>query len=247
MDRSNGVETSIPGTTIPEDSQPAQPVPSVLYNRGGNVALQNEAGSIYRRPDGRTVLVGANGQTLVTGADDSDEDTSFSDEDQLYAGRNVIIKGGKGQGFINEGTVIISQTGEGTIQTFKNYRLQLVNGGLRLTVEGKNYDFPAKDASVNSKEQIDINGQKATLQYDNGNIVVELADGTVMAKAEGGLFSGNRYSYDNRKQIQANAAQDIAHLQTNLAQLEKNITQEVNQAIQNIGSDLTFNLGNLNI
>ncbi|TDG51069.1 hypothetical protein AWZ03_002432 [Drosophila navojoa] len=221
VDHSNGKETSIPGTTTPEDSQPAQRVPNVLYNRAGNVVLQNEAGTIYKRPDGRTVLIGANGQTLVTRSDESDEDTSIDDDDDQFRRQ----KGNRG----NSGNIFISQAGGSGIQTYNGYRSELVDGGLRLTVNGFTYNFPAKDASVNSKQQIKINGENATLQYDNGNIVVEMADGTVIGKAEGGLFTGNRHSYDNRKKIQEELAANIATLQYNLSHLQDNIARQINQ------------------
>lgn len=257
MDHSNGVETSIPGTTVPQEerpAQPAQPVPSVVYNRGGNVVLQNEAGSIFTRPDGRKVLVGANGQTIVTRAGDSDEDTSIDDDDDIlteFSGNNVIINGrhlgGGGQSFIssNGGALFMNQVGEGGYQTYNNYQIRIVDGGLQLTVAGKVYNFPAKAASVKSQEQVDINGQQATVQYENGNIVVELADGTVLAKADGGLFSGNRHSYDNRKQIQEDAARQALKVQEDLAQMQRNLQAQLSEQMKQLQESLQHSLGNI--
>lgn len=213
--------------------------------------LQNEAGSIYTRPDGRKVLVGAGGQTIVTGADDSDED----DDDDTQSGfsgnygNNVVINGRSvgGSSFIssNGGALVMNQAGEGGYQTYNNHQIRIVNGGLQLTTGGQVYDFPAKDASVSSQEKININGQEATVQYENGNIVVELADGTVLAKADGGLFSGDRNSYVNRKQIQEDAARQAAKVQEDIAHLQKELNERLNFQMRKLQEDLEHTLGNI--
>ncbi|EDW60795.1 uncharacterized protein [Drosophila virilis] len=253
VDRSNnGVESSIAGTAeLPTAPTQAQPVSSYLYNQGGNVVLQNEAGSIYTRPDGRKVLVGAGGQTIVTGGDDSDED----DDDDTQSGfsgnygNNIVINGRSvgGSSFIssNGGALVMNQAGEGGYQTYNNHQIRIVNGGLQLTTGGQVYDFPAKDASVSSQEKININGQEATVQYENGNIVVELADGTVLAKADGGLFSGDRNSYVNRKQIQEDAARQAAKVQEDIAQLQKELNERLNFQMRKLQEDLEHTLGNI--
>lgn len=242
VDRSNGVETSIPGTTQP------QPVPSVLYNRGGNTVLQNEAGSIYTRPDGRTVLIGADGQTLVTNGSDSDEEDDDDISGSSFHSNNVIINGrsvnGGGSFFTsNGGSVLVNQGGEGSFQSYNNYQLRIVNGGLQLTVAGKVYNFAPKD--TNSQEKIDINGQQATVSYENGNIVVQLADGTVLAKTESGLFSGDRQSYDNRKQIQENAAREAERVQQHVAQLQKELHDNLAIQMKQLQENLQQTLGNI--
>ncbi|XP_030554171.1 uncharacterized protein LOC115758153 [Drosophila novamexicana] len=245
-------DKSIAGTAeLPTPPTQAQPVSSYLYNQGGNVVLQNEAGSIYTRPDGRKVLVGAGGQTIVTGADDSDED----DDDDTQSGfsgnygNNVVINGRSvgGSSFIssNGGALVMNQAGEGGYQTYNNHQIRIVNGGLQLTTGGQVYDFPAKDASVSSQEKININGQEATVQYENGNIVVELADGTVLAKADGGLFSGDRNSYVNRKQIQEDAARQAAKVQEDIAHLQKELNERLNFQMRKLQEDLEHTLGNI--
>lgn len=242
MDKSNGVETSIPGTTQP------QPVPSLLYNHGGNTVLQNEAGSIHTRPDGSTVLIGAGGQTLVVNGDDSDEDDDdFSGPS--YHGNNVIINGrsvqGGGSFFTgNGGSVLVNHGGEGSFQSYNNYQLRIVNGGLQLNVGGKVYNFLPKD--TNTQEKVDINGQQATVDYENGNIVVQLADGTVLAKTETGLFSGSdRQSYDNRKQIQENAAREAERVQQQIANMQKELQQNLAIQMKQLQENLEQTLGNI--
>ncbi|EDW00768.1 uncharacterized protein LOC6560117 [Drosophila grimshawi] len=260
VDHSNGVEVSIPGTTIPKDdilptprNQEAAPG-GVIYKNGGNVFLQNEAGSIYTRPDGRKVLVGAGGQTIVTGADDSDEDTS-AEGNYNGGGGGIFINGqqvgggGGGSSFISGGgsSLFINQAGEGAYQTYNNNQIRIINGGLQLTSGGQVYTFPAKGADVNSKETVEINGQNAVVEYQNGNIIVELADGTVLAKADGGLFSGNRQSYDNRKQIQADAALEAARAQEYAASLQKNLHEQLSNQMRNLQEELQRTLGNIRI
>lgn len=242
MDKSNGAETSIPGTTQP------QPVPSLLYNHGGNTVLQNEAGSIHTRPDGSTVLIGAGGQTLVVNGDDSDEDDDdFSGPS--YHGNNVIINGrsvqGGGSFFTgNGGSVLVNHGGEGSFQSYNNYQLRIVNGGLQLNVGGKVYNFLPKD--TNTQEKVDINGQQATVDYENGNIVVQLADGTVLAKTETGLFSGSdRQSYDNRKQIQENAAREAERVQQQIANMQKELQQNLAIQMKQLQDNLEQTLGNI--
>ncbi|KAH8421028.1 hypothetical protein KR222_004441 [Zaprionus bogoriensis] len=226
-----------------------------MYNKGGNTVLQNEAGSIHTGPDGRTVLIGANGQTLVSNGDDSDEDDSDDDDDVHFSGNfhsnNVVINGrsirdGSGGIFTGgDGTLLVNHGGEGSFQSYNNYQLRILNGGLQLTTGGKVYNFPPKD--TNSQEKIDINGQPATVEYNNGNIVVQLADGTVLAKADNGLFSGNRQSFDNRKKIQENAAREAARVQENLAQFQKDLHLRLGNQMRQLQEDLERTLGNIRI
>lgn len=237
------METSIPGTTQPQP----QPVPSLLYNRGGNTGLQNEAGSIHTRPDGSTVLIGTGGQTLVTNGDDSDEDdddfSGLSFNNVIINGRSV--QGGGGSVFTgNGGSLLVNDGGEGSFQSYNNYQLRIVNGGLQLTVGGKVYNFLPKD--TNTQEKVDINGQQATVDYENGNIVVQLADGTVLAKTETGLFSGSdRQLYDNRKQIQENAAREAERVQQQIANLQKELQQNLAIQMKQLQENLEQTLGNI--
>lgn len=251
MDRSNGVETSIPGTTQQQEQPQAQPVPSLLYNRGGNTVLQNEAGSIHTRPDGSTVLIGSDGQTLVTNGRDSDDDEQDDDDisGPSFHSNNVIINGrsvhGGGSIFTgNGGSVLVNHGGEGSYQSYNNYQLRLVNGGLQLTVGGKEYNFLPK--ATNSQEKVDINGQQATVDYENGNIVVQLADGTVLAKTETGLFSGSdRQSYDNRKKIQEDAAREAEQVQQHIANLQRDLQENLAAQMKQLQENLQLTLGNI--
>ncbi|ALC42249.1 CG18067 [Drosophila busckii] len=248
---------SVPGSTLPEAGIPtpttsttsAQPVSSFLYNQGGSTVLQNGAGSIYKRPDGRTVLTGADGQTLVTSAEDSDE--SNESDDQQPGNNNIIINGrsyAAGSSFISttgngHGTVLVNQGGEGSYMNYNNHQVRIVNGGLELTTGGKVFNFAAKQGS--SQEQVDINGQQATVTYENGNISVELPDGTVLAKTEQGLFGGNRESYANRKQIQENAAREAAQATEQARQLQERLQQQLGEQMRKLQEELQRTLGNL--
>ncbi|KAH8355312.1 hypothetical protein KR093_010758, partial [Drosophila rubida] len=188
----------------------------------GNTVLQNGAGSIYTRADGSSVLVGAGGQTLVTNADSDEEDDDDADVD-AKGGSNVVINGQWIQSSNSQGTTFIN-----------GYQVNLIDGGLQLRVGGKVYNFPAKDASVKTKEQMDINGQPATVEYDSGNIVLELADGTLFAKTEHGMFSGNRQSYENRAQIRQAAFDQAAKVQREMAELQSRLEAQMRELRDNL-------------
>ncbi|KAH8300295.1 hypothetical protein KR044_012525, partial [Drosophila immigrans] len=192
-----------------------------LYNQGGNTVLQNGAGGIFTRSDGRTVLVGSGGQTIVTGGDsDSDEDDDDTDN---VSGNNVFING-----------QWINSSGNGGTTFINGYQVSLVNGGLQLKIGDKVYNFPAKDASFKSKDKVDINGQQATVEYDNGNIVLELADGTVFAKTENGMFSGNRQSYENREQIRQAAFAETAKVQQEMQAFQNRLEIQMRELQENL-------------
>ncbi|XP_034476956.1 uncharacterized protein LOC117783605 [Drosophila innubila] len=224
-------------------------VPNYVYNQRGNTFLQNEAGSIYTRPDGKTVLVGANGQTIVTDRDSSSDEDKDDNDDHFHSGSNIIINGqsiGGGSFSTGQGGVMLfNDGGEGSTQFFGNYQINIVNGGIQLRSGGKVYNFPAKDPSVKSQEKIDINGNEATLEYDNGNIVIELADGTVFAKTEDGLFSGNRQSYENRAQIKENALREAALTQQRVQQEVANIQSRIQAEMRELDANLQRTLGNI--
>ncbi|KAL7738106.1 hypothetical protein ACLKA6_006453 [Drosophila palustris] len=226
----------------------AQPVHNFVQNRG-NTVLQNGAGSIYTRPDGKTVLVGANGQTIVTGGDSSSDESDEDDDGK--SGSKVIINGQimGGNSFVshntNGGVMLFNNDGEGSSQYFNNYQIKITNGGIQLSTGGKDYNFPAKDASVKSQEKVDINGQQATLEYDNGNIVIELADGTVFAKADGGLFSGNRQAYENRAQIREDALKNAAEVQQRVQQEVADIQNRIQAQMRDLEENLHRTLGNI--
>ncbi|XP_060656661.1 uncharacterized protein LOC132791660 [Drosophila nasuta] len=247
VEHRNGVDISIPGTTpsktvLPtpqapqaaQDPQAAQspvPRPPLFTNLGFNNVLQNGAGSIFTRPDGRTVLLGSGGQTLVTGGDSDSDEEDDDDVRDFNSGSNVFYN-----------SQYFSNAGYGGTTIINGYQFNIVDGGIQLKIGDKVYNYPAKDASVKSKETVDINGQQATLEYDNGNIVLQLADGTVFAKTENGIFSGNRESYENRGKLHQAALDQAARVQQEVAELQNRIQAQMQQLQANLEN--TFKNGN---
>jgi len=91
---------------------------------------------------------------------------------------------------------------------------------------------------VNQKETVDINGQPAQVEYSNGDIVIELADHTVIAKTGGRTFMGDRYSFDNRDKLEAEARQYAE-------QIQNEVQASLKKTMDDIRANLQESLGNI--
>ncbi|KAH8319959.1 hypothetical protein KR074_010042 [Drosophila pseudoananassae] len=207
-----------------------------IIQNNGNTYLSNGAGQIIRRADGKTVLIGSDGRSIVTDTEDSSEE----DGSNTYYGNNnnnnVIINGETGNSIVQSygHSFIYGDGNQGGSYINSNGRtIRIVNGAIELTENGKTYTFQPKARGVATKETVDVNGQPAEVEYTDEDIVVELADHTVIAKIGGRTFVGDRYSFEHREQLEADAR--------NLA---SRIHEEVNTNLKKTMEDLQANLQN---
>ncbi|XP_016957097.1 uncharacterized protein LOC108029380 [Drosophila biarmipes] len=210
---------------------------TILQNNG-NTFLSNGAGQIIRGPDGRTVLIGSDGRRIIADADSSEEDIS---QDYGHGGNNnVIINGQSGSSIIqsNGHSFIYGDESQGSYINSNGRTVRIINGAIELNENGKVYTFQPKAAGVNQRETVDINGQPAQVEYSNGDIVIELADHTVVAKVAGRTFLGDRYSFDNRDKLEAEAK--------NYAQrIHQEVQASLKKTMEDIRANLQESLGNL--
>ncbi|XP_017003197.3 uncharacterized protein Bbd [Drosophila takahashii] len=206
---------------------------TILQNNG-NTFLSNGAGQIIRGPDGRTVLIGSDGRRIIANADSSEEDDS---QDYGHGGNNnVIINGQSGSSIIqSDGHSFVYGDESGGSYINNNGRtVRIINGAIELNEHGQVYTFQPKAAGVSQKETVTINGQPAQVEYSNGDIVIELADHTVVAKVGGRTFLGDRYSFDNRDKLEAEAKNYAERLQ-----------HDIQASLKKTMDDLHAELGNL--
>ncbi|KAH8365302.1 hypothetical protein KR084_008607 [Drosophila pseudotakahashii] len=206
---------------------------TILQNNG-NTFLSNGAGQIIRGPDGRTVLIGSDGSRIIANADSSEEDIS---QDYGNGGNNnVIINGQSGSSIIQSDghSFIYGDKSHGSYINNNGRTVRIINGAIELNEHGQVYTFQPKAAGVSQKETVNINGQPAQVEYSNGDIVIELADHTVVAKVGGRTFLGDRYSFDNRDKLEAEAKNYAERLQ-----------YEIQANLKKTMDDLHAELGNL--
>ncbi|KAH8254616.1 hypothetical protein KR032_011230 [Drosophila birchii] len=202
-----------------------------IYQNGGSTYLSNGAGQIIRRPDGRTVLIGSDGSQIVTsGEDDSADDDSSSGGN--HSNNNIIING-QNTVVQNDGhSFIYSNSREGNYITSNGRSMRIINGALELTENGQVYTFQPKARTVNEKETVIVNGQPAQVEYTNGDVIVELADHTVLAKVGDRTFLGDRNSFDNRDKLEAEAKNNAQNLQKELHASLKKTMDDLNAHLQ---------------
>ncbi|XP_034654343.1 uncharacterized protein LOC117892306 [Drosophila subobscura] len=206
-----------------------------LIRSGGSTYLSNGAGQIIKGPNGKTILIGSDGRQIVADSSDSDEDVSLDDG---TSGNNVIINGGQSSIITSNGRTHQYATGNINYSTHNGHSVTVVNGVITLTEGGKQYRFEAQPAGVEKRETIDINGKPATVQYSNGDVIVELADQTVIAKVGDSSFIGDRQSFENRDKLQAEALQQAQ-------QIQQQVQEDVKRMMQNLNEELQRTLGNI--
>ncbi|XP_044316947.1 uncharacterized protein LOC108051740 [Drosophila rhopaloa] len=222
-----GVASLASAAKIPQSDE------QTILQNNGNTFLSNGAGQIIQGPDGKTILIGSDGRRIIADADSSEEDDS---RDYGQGNSNVIINGQSGSSLIqsNGHSFIYGDQSHGSYINSNGRSVRIINGAIELNENGQVYTFQPKAAGVNEKETVDINGQPAQVEYSNGDIVIELADHTVIAKTGGRTFLGDRYSFDNRDKLEAEAK--------NYAQ---RIENEVRATLQKTMEDLKAELGSL--
>lgn len=200
-----------------------------ILQNNGNTFLSNGAGQIFRRPDGKTVLIGSDGRSIVTDTDESSEEDIAN---YHSVNTNIIRNGPSGNTIIqgSEGNYIYGN-GEGSYISANGRSMRIVNGALELNDNGQIFTFKPKGPGVNTKEIVDVNGQPAQVEYSNGDIVVELADHTVVAKVNGRSFMGDRYTFENREKLENDAKNMAARIQ-----------EEVNAGLKKTMEDLQASL-----
>ncbi|KAH8373771.1 hypothetical protein KR200_007211 [Drosophila serrata] len=209
---------------------------SIVQNNG-NTFLSNGAGQIIRRSDGKTVLIGSDGNQIVT----SDEDDSL-DVDSSSGGNhnsNNIIINGQSTMIQNDGKSFIYGNGrDGSYINSNGRTVRIIDGGIELNEHGQVYNFRPKARTGNQKETIIVNGQPAQVEYSNGDIIVELADHTVIAKVGDRTFLGDRHSFDNRDKLEAEA-KNHAH------QIQKEVHESIKKSMDDLHAQLKNTFGNL--
>ncbi|XP_017051031.1 uncharacterized protein LOC108094770 [Drosophila ficusphila] len=205
---------------------------SRIVHSNGNTFLSNGAGQIIRGPDGKVVLIGSDGRRIIANDDSSEEDPS-QESGQNY-NSNVIINGRTGSNIIqsNGHSFIYGPSSEGGVIVNSGYTVRIINGALELTENGKVYTFQPKPAGVNEQETVDINGQPAVVEYSNGNVIIELADKTVIAKVGDQTFLGDRYSFDNRDKLVAETNQYVQRVQQEVQDNLKKTMSDLNAQLQ---------------
>ncbi|EDV55313.1 uncharacterized protein LOC6547529 [Drosophila erecta] len=210
-----------------------------IHQSNGNTFLSNGAGQIIRGPDGRTVLIGSDGRRIITDADYSDYDMP---RDYDYSGNfnNVIINGGSGSSvFQNNGhSSAFGDWSQGSYVSSNGRTIRVINGAMELNDHGQVYTFKPKAAGVNEKETVTINGQPAQVEYTNGDIVVELADHTVIAKIGERTFVGDRESFDNRDKLEAEA-------KNYAARIHQQVQDNIRKTMEDIQRNLQGSMGHI--
>ncbi|EDW48706.1 uncharacterized protein LOC6610077 [Drosophila sechellia] len=212
---------------------------TILQNNG-NTFLSNGAGQIIRGPDGKTVLIGSDGRRIITDADSSEDDSSQDYDHHGGSYNNVIINGGSGSSVIQgDGhSFIVGDASHGSYMNSNGRSIRIINGAIELNDHGQVYTFQPKAKGVNEKETVTVNGQPAQVEYSNGDIVIELADHTVIAKTGGRTFLGDRESFDNRDKLEAEAknyADRIQHeVHANLQKTMADIQRDLQNSLGNI-------------
>ncbi|XP_017072654.1 uncharacterized protein LOC108108915 [Drosophila eugracilis] len=211
---------------------------TILHNNG-NTFLSNGAGQIIRGPDGKTVLIGSDGRRIIANADSSEEDVS-QDYGSGGSNNNVIINGQGGSSIIQSDghSFIYGDESQGSYINSNGRTVRIINGAIELNENGKVYTFQPKAPGVNQKETVDINGQPAKVEYSNGDIIIELADHTVVAKIGGRTFLGDRYSFDNRDKLEAEAKNYAERIQ-------QEVRASLKKTMDDLHKDLQETLGNL--
>ncbi|KAH8280305.1 hypothetical protein KR018_002308 [Drosophila ironensis] len=210
-----------------------------IIQNNGNTFLSNGAGQIFRRADGKTVLIGSDGRSIVTDSDDlSDEDDSGVSGN--FGHNNVIINGQSGNSIIqsNGHNFIYGNADQGSYINSNGRSVRVANGAIELTERGKVFTFQPKAPGVNSKETVDVNGQPAQVEYSNGDIIVELADHTVIAKVGNRTFLGDRYSFDNRDKLEAEA-QNYAN------RIQEEVSAGIKKTMEDLAADLANTFGGI--
>ncbi|KAH8402330.1 hypothetical protein KR009_011414 [Drosophila setifemur] len=210
-----------------------------IIQNNGNTFLSNGAGQIIRRADGKTVLIGSDGRSIVTNSEDSSEEDNYGV--QQFSGNNVIINGQYGNSIVqsNGHSYIYGDSTQGSSIISQNGRsVRIINGAIELTENGQVYNFQPKAPGVNTKETVTINGQPAQVEYSNGDIIVELADHTVIAKTGNRSFLGDRYSFDHREELEAEA-QNYAN------RIQKEVSENLQKSMDDLKDELEKAFGNI--
>ncbi|XP_041448066.1 uncharacterized protein LOC111077270 [Drosophila obscura] len=202
----------------------------ILRNKGSTY-LSNGAGQIIRGADGKTILIGSDGRRIIADASDSEEDAS-QDIGLIGGSNNIVINGGQSSIITSNGKTLQYGAGNINYSGYNGHSITVVNGVITLTEGGKQYRFEAKPANVEKRETIDINGKPATVQYSNGDVIVELADQTVIAKIGDSSFIGDRNSFENRDKLQAEAKQYAEKIQLQVQEDLKNMLQGMREELQ---------------
>ncbi|KAH8258102.1 hypothetical protein KR038_005714 [Drosophila bunnanda] len=209
---------------------------SIVQNNG-HTFLSNGAGQIFRRSDGKTVLIGSNGNQIVTDdEDDSDDDDSSSGGN--HNSNNIIING-QSTMIQNDGKSFIYGNGrEGSYINSNGRSVRIINGAIELNENGQVYTFRSKARSANLKETVTINGQPAQVEYSNGDVIVELADHTVVAKVGDRTFLGDRNSFDNRDKLEAEAKEHAHRIQKEAHENLKKSMDDLHAQLRNTFSNI---------
>ncbi|EDV35833.1 uncharacterized protein Dana_GF12271, isoform A [Drosophila ananassae] len=210
-----------------------------IIQNNGNTFLSNGAGQIIRRPDGKTVLIGSDGRSIITDTDESSEEDIANEH---YSNNNVIINGQSGTSIVQSSghNYIYGDGSQGSYITQNGRSIRIVDGGIELNENGQIFNFKPKGPGVNTKETVDINGQPAQVEYSNGDIVVELADHTVIAKIGGRTFMGDRYSFDNREKLEVDAQNMAARIHEEVNADIKKTMEDLHASLQNTFANIRF-------
>ncbi|KAH8279271.1 hypothetical protein KR026_005379 [Drosophila bipectinata] len=213
-----------------------------IIQNNGNTYLSNGAGQIFRRADGKTVLIGSDGRSIVTDTDDSSEE-DVSNTYYSNNNNNVIINGESGNSIVqsNGHSFIYGDANQGGSFINSNGRtIRIVNGAIELTENGQTYTFQPKGRGAATKETVDVNGQPAEVEYTNEDIVVELADHTVIAKIGGRTFVGDRYSFEHREEMEADARNLASRIHEEVNTNLKKTMEDLQATLQNTFANIRF-------
>ncbi|EDW36193.1 GL17667 [Drosophila persimilis] len=214
----------------------------------GSTFLSNGAGQIIRGADGKTILIGSDGRRIIADTSISEEDASQDDDSFLVQNNggssissndnNIFINGGQSNIITSNGKTLQYGTGNINYSGYNGHSINVVNGVITLREGGKQYTFEAQPPNVEKREAIVINGQPATVQYSHGDVIVELADQTVIAIVGNTSFIGDRTSFENRDKLQAEA-------KTYAENIQRQVQEGLKKSLQQMNEDLQKSLGNI--
>ncbi|KAH8301704.1 hypothetical protein KR059_009546 [Drosophila kikkawai] len=210
-----------------------------IYQNNGHTFLTSGAGQIIRGPNGKTVLIGSDGSQIVANDSDEDDSLDLDDGSHNYNSNNIIINGERSTILQNDGnSILYGSANEGSQMSLNGRTVRVINGGLELNENGQVYTFRPKARSENQKETVNINGKPAQVDYSNGDIVIELADHTVVAKVGDRTFLGDRNSFDNRDKIEAESQKEARRIQ-------EVIHANIKKSMDELHAHLQSTLGNM--
>ncbi|XP_033254033.1 uncharacterized protein LOC117193392, partial [Drosophila miranda] len=151
---------------------------------------------------------------------------------------NIFINGGQSNIITSNGKTLQYGTGNINYSGYNGHSINVVNGVITLKEGGKQYTFETQPPNVEKREAIVINGQSATVQYSHGDVIVELADQTVIAIVGNTFFIGDSTSFENRDKLQEEAKKYAENIQ-------RQVQEGLKKTLQQMNEDLQRSLGNI--